>query len=214
MAELTELPMFPLQTAMVPGELLPLRIFEPRYVAMVRHCLDTEQPLFGVVLIAAGREVGGGEVRHDVGVLARITQWAETGAGKYQLRCETGERIRVSRWLDDDPYPQADVAIWPDEPSPPVGDDRIDELEARVVSVFERVAEARGTRLAADALDLSGGIRGDATLRMYAMASRIPMGTADKYAVLAAPSAQDRLVALTDAVEGVIAMIEFQLSGE
>lgn len=214
MEALTALPMFPLQNAMLPGELLPLRIFEPRYCAMVQHCLDTDQPLFGVVLIARGREVGGGETRHDVGVLARIAEYAETAPGRYQLRCETGERIRVTRWLDDDPYPQADVTIWQDEPGEPVDDTPIDELESRVIAVFERVAEARGAHLAPDALDLSGGIRGDAAQRLYAMASRIPMGAADKYAVLAAPTVRDRLAALSDAAESVIAMIEFQLSDE
>lgn len=206
--------MFPLQNAMLPGEELPLRIFEPRYSAMIRHCLETDQPLFGVVLIARGREVGGGETRHDIGVLARIAEHAETAPGRYRLRCETGERIRVTRWLDDDPYPQADITIWPDEPGDAVTDDRMDELEARVVAVFQRVAESRGAHLAPDALDLSGGIRGDAAQRLYAMAARIPMGPADKYAVLAAPSAQERLAALSDAADSVIAMIEFQLSDE
>ena len=50
-------PMFPLEVAMLPGEELPLRIFEPRYSAMVSDCLAGD-PVFGVVLIAAGREVG------------------------------------------------------------------------------------------------------------------------------------------------------------
>lgn len=209
--ELAALPMFPLQTAMVPGELLPLRIFEPRYAAMVRHCIDTDQPLFGVVLIARGREVGGGETRNDIGVLARITSYAETGAGHFSLRCETGERIRVTRWLDDDPYPQADVEIWPDEAGDEVAESSLDALEARLVDVFERVARARGAELAPDALDLSGGVRGDAAQRIYTMTSRIPMGVADKYAVLAAPSVRQRFAALSDAVDGVIAMIELQL---
>ncbi|MGK2881408.1 MAG: LON peptidase substrate-binding domain-containing protein [Mycobacterium sp.] len=206
--------MFPLQTAMVPGELLPLRIFEPRYSAMVRHCLETDQPLFGVVLIARGNEVGGGDTRNDVGVLARIAEYTETSEGRYSLRCETGERIRVTQWLDDEPYPLADVEIWPDEPGGPVPDSRIDEIERRLVAVFQRVAEARHASLAPDALELSGGITGDPALRMYAMAARIPMGPADKYAVLSAPSAEARYAALSDAIDSVIAVIEFQLSEE
>ena len=72
-------PMFPLQVAMLPGEELPLRIFEPRYTAMVSDCLATDDPAFGVVLIAAGREVGGGDIRSDVGAMAHITESADLG---------------------------------------------------------------------------------------------------------------------------------------
>ena len=64
-------PMFPLEVAMLPGEQLPLRIFEPRYSAMIADCLAADRA-FGVVLIAAGREVGGGDARNDVGALARL----------------------------------------------------------------------------------------------------------------------------------------------
>ena len=54
-------PMFPLQSALLPGEALPLRIFEPRYSALVQDCLAPTTRSFGVVLISRGREVGGGD---------------------------------------------------------------------------------------------------------------------------------------------------------
>ena len=66
--------MFPLQSALLPDEDLPLQIFEPRYAALVRDCIRDKDPRFGVVLISQGREVGGGEVRCDVGTVARITE--------------------------------------------------------------------------------------------------------------------------------------------
>ncbi|MFW3115158.1 hypothetical protein MHAE_15495 [Mycobacterium haemophilum DSM 44634] len=72
--EAIELAMFPLESALLPGEDLPLRIFEPRYTALVTDCLRRDDPQFGVVLISRGREVGGGETRCDVGVLAKITE--------------------------------------------------------------------------------------------------------------------------------------------
>ena len=102
--------MFPLEVAMLPGEELPLRIFEPRYTALVSDCLRrTDDPAFGVVLIAAGREVGGGDTRSDVGALAHITECADFGDGRYRLRCVMAERIRVLEWHPDDPYPRAAV---------------------------------------------------------------------------------------------------------
>src|SRR5579875_215149 len=105
--ESVALPMFPLESALLPGEELPLRIFEPRYSALVRDCLRSRAKTFGVVLISRGREVGGGEQRCDVGALAAIADCADAGGGRYALRCAMGERIRVDKWLPDDPYPRA-----------------------------------------------------------------------------------------------------------
>jgi uncharacterized protein len=211
--EPTERPMFPLESALLPDEDLPLRIFEPRYGALVRRCLDNDEP-FGVVLISAGREVGGGDSRCDVGTLSRITEHADLGGGRYVLRCRTGERIRVSEWLPDDPYPRATVTVWPDEPGEPVERARLVGLEDRVLALFERIAEARGARLPDRDVLLGRGVgdTDDAGRRLFALASRVPIGTADRYAVLSAPSAADRLAALSEAVDAVTDLVEFQLS--
>jgi Lon protease-like protein len=211
--EPTERPMFPLESALLPDEDLPLRIFEPRYGALVRRCLDNDEP-FGVVLISAGREVGGGDSRCDVGILSRITEHADLGEGRYVLRCRTGERIRVCEWLPDDPYPRATVTVWPDEPGEPVERARLVGLEDRVLALFERIAEARGARLPDRDVLLGRGLgdTDDAGRRLFALASRVPIGTADRYAVLSAPSAADRLAALSEAVDAVTDMVEFQLS--
>ncbi len=211
--EPTELAMFPLESALLPNEDLPLRIFEPRYGALVRRCLDGDEP-FGIVLISAGREVGGDDSRCDVGVLARITEHADLGEGRYVLRCRTGERIRVREWLPDDPYPRAVVAVWPDEPGASVTHAQFVDLEDRVIALFERIAEARDARLPdRDVLLGDGGAAtDDAGQRLFALASRVPIGTADRYTVLSAPSAADRLCALREAVDAVAEMVEFQLS--
>ena len=116
-AEFGRLAMFPLQSAFLPGEDLPLQIFEPRYAELVRHCMRDNNPRFGVVLISQGREVGGGDVRCDVGTVAMITECVEiAGSGRFMLRCRTSERIKVCEWLPDGPYPRAVVEVWPDEP--------------------------------------------------------------------------------------------------
>jgi Lon protease-like protein len=205
-------PMFPLEVAMLPGETLPLRVFEPRYAAMVSDCLAGEQE-FGVVLIAAGREVGGGEARCDVGALARIVEHADLGGGRYRLQCLLGQRIRVTQWLEDAPYPRADVVPWPDEIGPPVTGSDIADVEDGVMALFERIAQARNASLPPREELLGGPEPGQAVgERLYALAARIPIGQADRYAVLAAPSESARLEALREAVETVAAMVEFQLS--
>jgi Lon protease-like protein len=206
--------MFPLEAALLPGEELPLRIFEPRYTALVSDCLGTPDPAFGVVLIAAGGEVGGGDERCDVGALAHIAECHDVGAGRYALRCEMGERIRVVRWLDDDPYPRAAVEVWPDEPGDTVADSEIRDVEDRIVTLFERIAAARGARLRGRDVVLGADSTGDTGKRLYALASRVPMGQADRYSVLSAPTLSARLDALTEAVDTVTAMVDFQLSDD
>lgn len=204
--------MFPLQVAMLPGEELPLRIFEPRYAALVRDCLATDDPAFGVVLIAAGREVGGGDERSDVGALAHITSYADQGAGRYRLECAMGERIRVLEWLPDDPYPRAVVEFWPDEPGGPVDVAAIRDIEDRMVALFERIAAQRGVEVRARDIVAGADESGDAALWLYALTTRLPMGQADRYAVLSAPTVAERVAALSDAVDTVVAMVEFGLS--
>lgn len=214
MTESLELAMFPLESAPLPDQELPLRIFEPRYGALVRHCTDTGDP-FGVVLISRGREVGGGDARCDVGVLARITDCVDHGGGRYSLDCRTGERIRVSAWLPDDPYPRATVTLWPDEPGTAVSDAQLLDLEDRAMALFERIAQARDIKLPGREVILGHGPEGSAEpagKRLFALASRIPIGTADRYSVLSAPTAADRLAALREAVDAVAEVVEFQLS--
>lgn len=211
--ESIDVPMFPLESVLLPDEDLPLRIFEPRYTALVRDCLDSPDPRFGVVLISRGREVGGGEARSEVGTLATIIDYADAGAGRYELQCRMGERIRVLQWLPDDPYPRARVRVWPDEPGPPVTPAAFLDVEDQVWALFQRIADVRGVELP-DREVLFDYWHDDADLSMllYALASRVPMGPADRYAVLSAASAADRLKALVEAVESVTAVVEFQLS--
>jgi uncharacterized protein len=206
--------MFPLQVAMLPGEELPLRVFEPRYAALVSDCLATDEPAFGVVLIAAGREVGGGDARNDVGALAHITEVADHGDGRYRLRCVMGERIRVLEWQPDDPYPRAAVEHWPDEPGDAVDVDAIRDIESRMVVLFERIGAVRGAEVNGQDIVEGADASGDAAMWLYALASRVPMGQADRYAVLAAPTVAARVAALSEAVDTVTAMVDFQLSGD
>jgi len=59
--------------------------------------------------------VGGDDTRCDVGAMAHIVDCQDFGDGRYHLAGENRERIRVTAWLEDDPYPRADVETWPDE---------------------------------------------------------------------------------------------------
>jgi Lon protease-like protein len=206
--------MFPLERAMLPGEELPLRIFEPRYSALVSDCLELDDPAFGVVLISAGREVGGGDARSDVGTLAHIAEVADFGDGRYRLNCVMAERFRVLEWQPDHPYPRAAIELWPDEPGEPVGVDAIRDVEDKMIALFERIAGARGAEINARDILAGADAAPDAAMWLYALTTRLPMGEADRYSVLSAPTVSARLAALSEAVETVSALVEFQLSGD
>jgi Lon protease-like protein len=70
----SEIPLFPLNTVLFPGGVLPLRIFEPRYVDMVKRCMQ-EGGEFGVALIRDGVEAGGMATAFSVGTLAQIVDF-------------------------------------------------------------------------------------------------------------------------------------------
>src|SRR6476659_3342898 len=107
--------MFPLGTVLFPHALLPLHVFEPRYRMMLRDVLAGDQE-FGVVLIERGSEVGGGDVRFDVGTRAHIVQASELPDGRFALAVVGVQRVRVERWLPDDPYPRADIVALVEPP--------------------------------------------------------------------------------------------------
>jgi ATP-dependent Lon protease len=109
--------MFPLGTVLLPFAHLPLHIFEPRYRALVKDVLASDGE-FGVVLIERGHEVGGGDQRFGVGTVARVMQTAELPDGRWLLDAVGTERIRVTEWLPDDPYPMAMVEAFADEGGP------------------------------------------------------------------------------------------------
>lgn len=87
-------PLFPLNTVLFPGGLLPLRIFEQRYLEMAKTCLRDGSP-FGVCLIRDGGEVGAPATHEELGCLAHIKQWDMQQLGLLQLVAQGGERFRV-----------------------------------------------------------------------------------------------------------------------
>ena len=109
--------MFPLSTVLFPEAGLPLHVFEERYRTLMGACLETDGE-FGVVLIARGSEVGGGDQRTDVGTGARIANVAELDDGRLLVVATGVRRVRVEDWLPDDPYPCALVEDLPDPGRP------------------------------------------------------------------------------------------------
>jgi uncharacterized protein len=94
MSDAAWLPLFPLKTVLFPGGVLPLRVFETRYVDMVRACMKTTSP-FGVVAIRSGREVGKAAEPYTIGTHAHIVEWDMPDLGVLLLQTRGGTRFRV-----------------------------------------------------------------------------------------------------------------------
>lgn len=92
--ETMDIPLFPLQTVLFPGSVLPLKIFEQRYLDMAAACMKENKP-FGICLIASGEETGPAAEPHPVGTLAGIGDWEMEQLGILQITARGGRRFRI-----------------------------------------------------------------------------------------------------------------------
>lgn len=92
--ETRAIPLFPLKTVLFPGGILPLKVFEQRYLDMAAACMKDNQP-FGVCLIAQGEETGAAADTQPVGTLARISHWDMEQLGILQITAHGGQRFRI-----------------------------------------------------------------------------------------------------------------------
>jgi Lon protease-like protein len=140
-----EIPLFPLHQVLCPGIVVPLHIFEDRYRAMTRHCLDTGEP-FGVVLIRDGREVGtkGVATLAGVGAFAEIREAGRYPDGRYDLLAAATGRFAIdSVDAQREPYLIAEVTALDDE----VGDEgRAERLAAGAIRRFVRYLDLMRAR--------------------------------------------------------------------
>ncbi|WP_132146513.1 LON peptidase substrate-binding domain-containing protein [Luteibacter rhizovicinus] len=115
-----DLPLFPLSSVLFPGGQLQLRIFEPRYLDLVRECARTGGS-FGVCMILEGREAGLPAVPAAVGTLATITDFHSREDGLLGIVADGGRRFRVTRTrVRSDGLVRGDVSPWVDEELIPV----------------------------------------------------------------------------------------------
>jgi len=137
-----DVPLFPLNTVLFPGGLLPLRIFEQRYLEMAKACLRDQTP-FGVCLIREGAEVGTPATHEPLGCLARIVQWDMQQLGLLQLVAQGGERFRVlARRVRPDGLILADIELLAEIPDTPMP-----EKFQACRQLLERIVAEHGERL-------------------------------------------------------------------
>lgn len=140
------LPLFPLNTVLFPGGVLPLKVFEARYIDMVRDCMKQDLP-FGVVRIKSGKEVGAAAQPDSVGCLAHIVEWDMPELGLLMLQTRGGQRFRVleTRVLANQRI-EARTELIADDIDPPLSTELAACATAlnKVIQDFNEAASAEG----------------------------------------------------------------------
>lgn len=183
--------MFPLGTVLLPGMVLPLHVFEPRYRMMIRTVLAASGEL-GIVLIERGHEVGGGDTRFDVACRARVAQAEELPDGRFVLAVVGLEPVTVVEWLPDDPFPQARVAPRADRAT-----------DAGAIAAARAAVDDRLTRLVALVGPPGAPITLplDASAAAWALGAALGLGPLDAQRLLATAGVTDRLALLAEALD-------------
>ncbi len=181
------MPMFPLGSVLFPGAVLPLQIFEPRYVALLDD-IEAVDNRFGVVLITRGSDVGGDDERSTIGTVAQIVRKGVAEDGRILITAVGQERIRVTEWLEANPYPLASVEVIPDA----MIAEGFDEALAAASAARSRLV-ALAIEMGADGQQLQLDLPGDPHRAAWAMCSAAPIGSFDRQQLLETEDAVARL---------------------
>ncbi len=196
MRDIHELPLFPLGTVLFPGGVLPLRIFEPRYLDMITNCMRDSSP-FGVVLLKRGGEVmkdsRTSEVDfHDVGTEARVFDFSQTEKGILAVVASGERRFVVERAESaSDGLMIGHVSLLADE-----GDSEITEEHGELLKVLiELMKHPLVQELKLD-VDLT-----KAQSVSYRLSDLLPVATEEKQKLLEIDSAEERLSRLRKIID-------------
>ena len=182
--------MFPLGTVLFPLGVLPLHIFEPRYLTMIAEALEDDST-FGVTLIERGPEVGGGDQRSAIGTVARVVRAGRIDDARLAVVTVGVARIRVTAWLDDDPYPAAMAAMYPDgEAGPNLG-----QLVGETRRMMRRLM-AFASELGADVGTMDVDLPDDPRNAVWTLCSMAPIEQLDRQRLLEIEDPQPRMLEL------------------
>lgn len=186
-----EIPLFPLNAVLFPGSTLGLRIFEARYLDMVRECARGGCG-FGVCLIMQGQEAGEPALPAAIGTLARIVDFDTLPDGLLGISVVGGARFRVQQSrIRSNGLVIGEIRRWPEERGVPV------PVEFSLLpAILERLAEQAG-------LSWRNGPReryDDASWVSFRLAELLPLGDAERQHLLEITDPLERLAALRDAM--------------
>jgi Lon protease-like protein len=185
-----EIPLFPLNTVLFPGGLLPLQVFEQRYMQMTKACLR-DGTRFGVCLIRHGAEVGAPATPEAVGCTARILHWDMQQLGVLRIVAQGDRRFRVGATrVQDDGLVLGEIELLAEETEAPVP-----PAFERCQALIEQIVAEHGERIFAKPFRLESSAWVSARL---AEVLPLPAGMKQSLLELDAPArleALDRLLA-------------------
>ena len=199
------LPMFPLNSVVFPSTAVPLRIFETRYQRLLDRVMRADGQ-FGIVLIERGHEVGGDDVRFDVGSRVKVVAMSPIGASNDRAIVVVGmNRIRVQEWLPDDPHPEADVEELPEQVC-----DSSQELEDALTSL--RTVLALASEIGANVAALKLDFAEDPIAASFQLSSLSPLAAIDQQKLLEAPDSRTRLTVAKQMLDEQADLLRYRLS--
>jgi Lon protease-like protein len=182
-----ELPIFELPIVILPGELLPLHIFEERYVRMIGHCLESEEP-FGIVF----RDEEG--TAHRIGCTARVTEVLERFDDGRMNIVVTGEQpFRVLDRFEDPDYPAGEIETISAADEPPEQDpDAADMARQAFIELVKGISGEPP-----EGLDIE-------TEDAYGIAARVELPVETKQALLEQRAESERMRMLGNALRALV----------
>lgn len=211
------LPMFPLSVPLLPGGYLRLHVFEERFVSLMADCM-AKDGTFGVVLIERGSEVGGGETRFNIATRAKILHVTRSEDGRLVVLAAGTERIAVSAWLPDDPFPRAQLEALPADSSARSGSEQQiwsssdrRSLERAVIRVRALAGEANldlPPLAQSEPLRLSDNIE----YAIWEAAAVTPLGPLDRYKILSTITTEGREALIHDLLASLARDLGYRLS--
>ncbi len=199
-------PLFPLRTVLVPGLVLPLHIFEPRYRLMIRTLLEQpeEDRGFGIVAIRPGvAESDGPSALYDVGTMARITTAKALPDGRYDLVTVGARRFSIETLDNALPSTRARVHLHPE----PVG--RVDNAEQLAGTAVRMLQEYRALIAGWGVIDLADidNLPDDPVVLSYLVASAVVTDLPERQRLLGIVDAESRLAAVCDVLRREISVM-------
>jgi uncharacterized protein len=194
----TTLPMFPLNTVLFPGVVVPLHVFEERYRALIHRLLREPDParrLFGSVAIREGYEVGdhGAQSLFRVGCRMQLTEVSANADGSFEIEAVGRDRLRLEELHTSGDFPEGVVTTLD------TGDDRAsDEVVARALATFQDYREA--------VVDLRGdphpgALPQDPTYLSWTLAAAAPLALPERQSLLECDDAAQRLLLVTELLQ-------------
>lgn len=185
------LPLFPLNTLLVPGLVLPLHIFEPRYRDLVRDLMlreDDDAREFGMIAVREGRtiEQDGIQALYPVGVTTILRQVEELPDGRYDIVTTGARRFRIRSLDSSEPLLHAEVDFLAE-----VSDEGDDAIARRVATRFHDYRALLGGQVQASVGEDETPT--DPTVLSYLVTAAMVLSLDDRQALLAAPTTTDRL---------------------